>query len=261
MADEFLHDHNHNLYDIQQVTGYFSLVQQQEHKEERWICTGGFSLPQSISHPKIVDIRSLESFDVFVFLVIDQYNLVMLLFYDLLGQLVFNTSMGKMANPTCFEIDQYRREMMIGVESGRVLCYFVNTIKSSNNVSADIEQGDQSMSPMKTFQSSKPPRIVSPKKRRPGFQITLRTKAWVPVSIGKYAVQIDSVDLLEYLLVLTDDGGVMGLHTSLFEPVFIVPSDKFLLKPCQIWADKFGSDFLVQCKNADQSSEILEYWR
>ena len=50
-------------------------MQQQEHKEERWVGTGGFSLPQSISNPKIVDIRSLESFDVFVFLVIDGYNL------------------------------------------------------------------------------------------------------------------------------------------------------------------------------------------
>jgi hypothetical protein len=243
------------------VTGFFSLVQQQEHKEERWICTGGFSLPQTISRPKIVDIQSLESFDVFVFLLIDEYNLVILLFYDLLGQLVFNTSMGKMANPTCLEIDQHRREILIGVESGRILCYFVNTIRSSNNVAADVEQGDQTTSPTKTFQSSKPPRIISPKKRRPGFQITLRTKAWVPMSIGKYAMQIDSVDLLEYLLVLTDDGGIMGLNTSLFDPIFTISSEKFLLKPCRIWADKFGSDFLVHCKNADTSSEILEYWR
>ena len=241
-----------------QTTGYFSLVQQQEHKEERWLCIGGFYLPRNISQPKIVDVLSLEAFEVFVFLVVDENKLASVLFYDLIGQLVFNTSMGKMANPSCIENDQRRRELIIGVESGRILCYFVNTIKSSNNVAPDVELNDFAINDRT---KSKKPRVISPKRRRPGFQITLRTKAWVPVALGKYPVQIESVDLLEFFLVLTDDGGILCLNTSLFEPVFSINSDKFVLKPCSIFVDKFGADFLVLCKNADRTSEILEYWR
>ena len=108
--------------------------------------------------PNIIKVLALESFDVYVFLLVDRGNVTVLLFFDLLGNLVFNIGMGKMVDPICMEIDQRRRELIVGVKSGRLLCYFLNTMKSTNIGVSDITEN---FSPTKT---STKPRILSGKK-------------------------------------------------------------------------------------------------
>lgn len=243
------------------MQGTFNLVQQQEFKDEKWSIIGKFTLSDNRSIRKIVDIAALEAFDLFVFLVIDFFGASSILFYDLSGCLIFSTGMGKLSDPVCFNIDQRRRELLIGVKSGRILCYFINTIKSSNNaVSSNLGEDPTNfrLSPAKGFKKT---RIISAKRSRPSFQMTMRAKAWVPASIGKHAAQLESVDLLGFFLVLSDEGGIACFNSSLFEVIYLIPSERFALTPTKIWSDKFGSDFVVLCKNADKTAEVLEYWR
>jgi hypothetical protein len=79
--------------------------------------------------------------------------------------------------------------------------------------------------------------------------------------VGKTASQIACLDLMEMFLALACDGSIVCMTTSLFDVVYVISRDRFAILPFRIWPNKFGCDFILQCKTDHSGDEQLEYWR
>jgi hypothetical protein len=166
---------------------------------------------------RVIGVSSFEAYNAFVLLVKDNTLTCHLLIINLLGQLQIDykilLNIGE--EPLCFDIDQQRREILIGfLHSPIILCYYTS-----------LEQN--------LIENNK---IV----------ITLRRKFKMINNMGNYPVDIKTVDLLGFSLVLSDSGNIICFDSSRFDIIYILESTLFIFKPVRLWTDRFGSCFVVQ---------------
>lgn len=202
---------------------------QQQNDINNWKTIGKYIAPTSIHH--VISIRSLEAYNVFVLLTTDSVNCRIILI-NFAGQVLLDYTAINSIDPVCFDIDQKRREMIIGFRSASIFCFYANLSSSSNNNNLSSNHND--------------------------ITLTLRRKFKISFKIGNYPTQISTVDLLEFTFMLSDIGNIVCYDTSRFDVLYILENTLFSLKPCKLWVDKFGSNFIVQSKNIDGTHEQLE---
>jgi len=166
---------------------------------------------------RVIGVSSFEAYNAFVLLVKDNTLTCHLLIINLLGQLQidYKILLNVGEEPLCFDIDQQRREILIGfLNSPIILCYYTS-----------LEQN--------LIENNK---IV----------ITLRRRFKMIDNMGNYPVDIKTVDLLGFCLVLSDSGNIICYDSSRFDIIYILESTLFIFKPVRLWTDRFGSSFVIQ---------------
>jgi hypothetical protein len=194
----------------------FSLIEQQEHTEQKWKTIGTIKIPTIVI--KVNFILPLESYGLFIFVALNTTNATTIFFVDLKCQLVFQNSFPNLLEPISIDVDQKRRDLIVGLESGRILCFYIN-------LSSKKTGGENA------------------------FNMTLRHSNFIPRKYGKKVNQIASFDLLEMSLVISDIGSVICISNSNLDVIFAIEKDLFSLRPHKIWVDKFGHEFIIMCKD------------
>lgn len=97
--------------------------------------------------------------------------------------------------------------------------------------------------------------------RSNSFQAISRVSKLLYTKNDHFVINIQTQDITETALLLSDDGKIICLETATLEALWFIPRSTFLYKPTRIWVDKFGSDFIVYTTSSSESNDMIEYWR
>ena len=217
----------------------FEFIRYDNKGSSSWYRGGSWVIPKPVH--SIISVLPLESYDAFLLVATKEKSTVIFMM-DLSGKVIHVQNIDGFSDAVSADIDQQRRELLIGFRSGKLLCYYIHIppsldSKAANNIRTKTEKIDTSV-----------------------VHITLRRRIKIDPAYGKFAKQICCVDLLQFTLVLTVQGTIICYDTSRFDVLYILTCDLFPLIPNRLWVDKFGPKFLVESMDAERTRQQLELW-
>jgi hypothetical protein len=225
---------------------------------------------------KIISSESIEAMNAFLIVLILNGEASLLFLNASNCSLVCISDIKSIAQPICADIDQKRKELLIGFTDGSLVSFAMRlqqniNMKSDNDNSTnqDIHNDNATKNDQKTNQ-----KII---------QTILRKQANINQILGldiedKFSLfQIVHSNITGVSLILSLEGNICCLETSTLKYLWILKRNLFKFCPIYLWMDQFGSDFVVLCSNVtdqknkfndsndsgdDQSEmQILEYWK
>jgi hypothetical protein len=205
-----------------------------------WKALHSWKLPKNHyeEFPTLVATIPIESLDAFL-LIFSGPKASYAVFLSLEGEVLNDIQITQKV--LCADIDQNRKELLMGLPGGRVVSYAIR------------------------FQMKK---IPTGKVATPSYQYLLILRKYIILSSlekDKSASLLAIGDIAGVCLCLMNGGGIIALETSNLEVLWHIPASRFVYPPVTLWLDKYGLDFLVWCRDADNSNEnsrreTLEYW-
>lgn len=177
------------------------------------------------SHFSILQVLGWESEDSFLLITASNssYNAFVI---DIPNKAVFAVSLNNLRSFSVSDIDQFRKDLVIGTRSGKLMSYSLR---------------------------------CSDTKISHSFQAIARQKVQLSSGEDIGILDLKNQDLVGITVVLTP-ASVHGFDTGTLEEVWSVPCSRFLYPPTSIFVDKFSSDFLVCCHDSDAKVDTLEFW-
>lgn len=172
---------------------------------------------------KVVGIFALECYDLFAFVGLDTRGTLIALL-DLTGNIRAKFQVSVNLDLSCAEYNNNTREFLIGFNSGAMVCLYLK-IDRKHTI------------------------IISRKK-----VFTLS------ISGRQVPIHISSQDLLNSFFVLSASGHICNIDSTTFEVTYAMAPQVFAKPPTRVYADKFGTGFVVQCTSSN-FQESLEFWR
>ena len=196
----------------------------------------GYNLPKTFRSPPVA-VSTIESMDVFVLVCsLASNGGLVIIFLNLEAEEVNRYKISHIAKAgSCADIDQNRKEMVICSrmkDGGRIQSFSLRC----------IEQSQQN--------------------KKMHYIAVFRTQQHMSSEAGRKPVQVATQDIGGSSLILSEGGGITAIQTGTLEQLWFIGADSFRFEPQRLWADKFGSTFVVYCLDKGRSNEgSLEYWR
>jgi hypothetical protein len=206
-----------------------------------WKARSAWNLP--LGHhddfPSVIACIPIETMDAFLIL-FGGLSFSYAVFFSLEGLVLNDIQINQRI--LCADIDQNRKELLMGLSGGRVVSYAIRLhIK----------------------------KVTTTETVRAGYDYLLILRKYILLSgldSGSIISRLVISDLSGTCLALMKGGGIIALETSCLEVLWRIPIDRFVYPPVFIWLDKAGTDFLVWCQDSTEGSiernrkETLEYW-
>ena len=188
----------------------------------------------AIDEYKIIGCFALEVYSCFAFVMTDGAKLKFI--YYTLDMQRLNTEEINISGVLCCDIDQYRKEFVMGL--------------------APSEEHPYPMVASFAVRQPSNTRIVSIHRK------SIRVRSHMGTSV----IQTACMDLISNFLIMTDSGSIAGLDSSLLDVLWEVPNTVFRFHARRIMTDRFGGDFMVYCADDEDGGGSvarahLEYWR
>ena len=184
------------------------------------------------SLPIIIGAHSLEVFNSFV-LVLSSKNTSHLVFVNVWGAFYNILDISHLGQIASSDFDQMRKELFIVAPSGRIVVLAFRLVN---------------------------PSIPNLESLKPSIQAVQRGKGGLATKIGCRAKQIVTSDVMGTCMVLQEDGMVICFDSENIEILWSIEPGFFIYPPFKLYADKFGSDFLIYCRSREGDKFRLEYW-
>ena len=205
--------------------------------EGSWRSQGSWEIPQNKSKSTVVSSVAIETMGVFsVILLRDDETSV--LFLDSLNcSFISLSDLSSVVQPLCAGFDQNRKELLIGFTCGVLLSFAVR-------LHIDLTLPDSNLTGMIN-------------KNQKTVQIVCRKQIKIRQSLGLDSLepftpfQIATSDTVGAMYILSCEGSICCLETSTFKSLWILKRNLFKYTPISIWADHFGSDFVVLCSSCN----------
>jgi hypothetical protein len=236
--------------------------------ENSWIIVGDCELTTRKVKSTVVaglSVESLCSFSV----IISKNNETSVLFLDALNcSLVSTCDLSSTVPPLAADIDQSRKELLIGFACGMLVSYALRQQdKQKTNLS---ESGSTEKEKKKNIQTI----------RRK--QVKIQNILGLELAEQFTICQIAHSEMTGAVFVLSVEGSLCCLETSSLALLWVMKGSHFLYLPVFLWVDRFGSDFILLCSNTTNDKErdkvinqnqnlchtdtkaltdILEYWK
>ena len=238
-----------------------------------WCKSGSWHLPESHTNSIIIKGLPIEAFDAFL-VVLSTNNVTFLLFLGAADcSFVSMSELPSAAQPICADIDQFRKELLLGFARGILISFAIRQLTGKNPSSS--KQEGMKMENKSVLRNQKVIQAISRKHVR--MQNILGNE-----SSEKYTIhQVANSEINGTSFILSSEGCICCLETSTLTLLWVVQRTFFKNIPVHIWVDHFGSDFIVLCSNRENKKEnnkgvvemgddidcsdseeyqILEYW-
>lgn len=225
--------------DIDGDGGEFQVLQCQNG--ESWCKSGGWKLPESHRNSIIIKGLPVEAFDAFL-VVLSTNNETSVLFLGATNcSFVSISEVPSTVQPICADIDQFRKELLLGFTRGLLISFAIRQLGGMN---ASLSKQEGMKVENKTgLQNHKVIQAISRKQVR--IQHVLGND--IPENFSIYQVANGEINGTSF--VLSSEGCICCLETSTLTSLWIVQSTFLKYVPIYIWVDHFGSDFIVLCSN------------
>lgn len=178
------------------------------------------------SSSRVLGAFPLESFNGFG-IVSKEGKLIVIIFMDLSGSIVNQSTLENCKSCTSFDFDQRRKELIIASNNGVISNFAVRFVGDRNKAESS------------------------------SYHVIFRLG--VKVSLGTIT-QLCSFDLPGFFLMLNKSGSLTCYETGGMEILFTVGMDRFASCPIKIFPNKFGSNFVVLCQDSDSKRYVAEVW-
>jgi hypothetical protein len=173
-------------------------------------------------YKNIIAVKALEAYSIFAFIgARDDGTHISFVGFD--GSVKSNRRISHRTDPLCADYNQKTREFFVAFENGSLVCAY-SSLKNNE------------------------------------FTITVKKVIKVQSDANQKPKQVVTQDLIAVLFVLTTNGNILCIDTTKFDLVYAISGGAFTLPPLSLHCDKFGTDFVVRCANADRTKEQLELW-
>ena len=203
------------------------IISKRKNKQNCWIEIGRWMVPPGIS--RFVNYSVIEAYAVFV-LVQSDSSCTNLLFFDLNMKECNTCELAKITGISCADMDQNRKEIILGAKSGNVMSIVIREAKEIGYIYQTIPRKYVKFA--KSF-LGKPMQLVS--------QDLYST--FIVLSENGNSFYFGNIMVVFNIFLI---GNVICFETGTFEVLWHIKSIYFLSKPVYIWADKFGPNFILK---------------
>lgn len=225
---------------------------------------------------KIISSESIEAMNAFLIVLILNGEASLLFLNASNCSLVCISDIKSVSQPICADIDQKRKELLIGFTDGSLVSFAMRLQQNINMKSDNDSSTNQDVHNDSTANNNQ-------KSTQKIVQTILRKQANINQILGldiedKFSLfQIVHSNITGVSLILSSEGNICCLETSTLKFLWILKRNLFKFCPIYLWMDQFGSDFVVLCRNVtdlknkfndsndsgdDQpETQILEYWK
>ena len=222
--------------------GVFQVFRREGIKVEgSWINQGSWEIRYK---SVLVSSAAIETMGAFL-VVLSTNEETSVLFLDSLNcSLISLSELSSVVQPLCADIDQNRKELLVGFTRG-VLLSFAIRLNINSSFIDDAHKGSIS-------ENQKMIHLVCRK------QIMIRKTLGLTSLEPFTPYQIAVSDVIGATYVLSYEGSVCCLETSTFKCLWLLKRSLFKYTPVYIWVDHFGSDFILLYSSYDHSKEKKE---
>lgn len=261
--------------------GIFETFQREGiESDSSWQRTGKWTLPlnngknndESSEDFEIVSSLPVEAMSAFLIILISNGEASLLFLNAMNCSLICMSDISSVAQPICADIDQKRKELLIGFTDGSLVSFAMrlqqninlkNNNDNNNNVNhhdnnddKDNVKNDRSNTDnndnmnIKNDQKLKQ-KVIQTILRK---QININQVLGSDIESDKFSLfHIDHSNITGILLILSLEGNICCLETSTLKYLWILDRNLFKFCPIYLWMDQFGSGFVVLCSTKENT--------